>query len=104
MGEDPPRANVLLGRVQLFHQIKTVREILWIDRLRRIRILVHGTSSRLAQNSADARFREIQRRSPSSPVRSGGRPGEEGRVDEGQRTEDAEAADIALIILSEPPV
>src|SRR3954471_2665414 len=27
--------------------------------------------------------------SPSSPVRSGGRPGEEGRGDEGQRTGDA---------------
>src|SRR4051812_45463904 len=33
--------------------------------------------------------KQIRPISPSSPGRSGGRPGEEGRGDEGQRTEDA---------------
>src|SRR3954447_11602724 len=34
----------------------------------------------------------VDRISPSSPVRVGGRPGEEGRGDEGQRAEDTKAA------------
>ena len=37
----------------------------------------------------------FDRISPSSPVRSGGRPGEEGRGDEGQRTGDAEPAGLS---------
>jgi hypothetical protein len=40
--------------------------------------------------------------SPSSPVRSGGRPGEEGRGDEGQATEDADAPERDGARLSEP--
>src|SRR3954454_20343122 len=38
----------------------------------------------------------FERISPSSPVRSGGRMGEEGWGDEGQRTEDAESDKVEL--------
>src|SRR3954451_9534305 len=91
MGEDPPRANVLLGRVQLFHQIKTVREILWIDRLRRIRVLVHGTSSRLGLKPQADQSPPLQGGPPPSSPGRGECGGRRGRGDEGQRSEDADA-------------
>src|SRR3954465_14303647 len=46
----------------------------------------------------------FERVSPSSPVRSGGRMGEEGRGDEGQRTEDAKSDKVKLREPLEPPV